>query len=95
MKIGDFWNRIKQELRKKAVTQESAATAIGLPYGTFRGWISKNRIPPLNYAYSLARYLGVSLDYLITGKENNKNTVILKEALHTLKELSNRINKSS
>ena len=78
MKIGDFWNRVKKEIKGKAVTQETAAKAIGVSPGTFRGWMAKNRIPPLNYAYRLACYLGVSLDFLITGSESNKTPLVLK-----------------
>ena len=72
MNIDAFWKRVKQCLKDKAVTQNTAAKAIGIPSETFRGWMSKGRIPPLSHAFKLSNFLGVSLEFLITGKEQGK-----------------------
>ena len=72
MNIDAFWKRVKRCLKEKVVTQNTAAKAIGMPPETFRGWMSKGRIPPLSYAYRLSKFLGVSLEFLITGKEQGK-----------------------
>ena len=66
-----FWNRVKSQLREKTITQDAAAKFIGIPAHTFRGWMSKGRIPPLSYAFELSSFLGVSLEYLITGNKSN------------------------
>ena len=72
MDIAAFWKRVKFRLKEKKVSQSAAAKVIGIPPATFRGWMSKGRIPPSNYAYKLSRFLGVSLDFLVTGREYKK-----------------------
>ena len=64
-----FWKRVKLSLKENGVTQEAAAKLIGISAHTFRAWMSKGRIPPLSYAFKLSNFLGVSLEYLITGRE--------------------------
>jgi len=81
MNINAFWNRVKQCLKDKAVTQNAAAKIIGIPSDTFRGWMSKGRIPPLSYAFKLSNFLGVSLEFLITGKEHGRSD--WKAGVHT------------
>ena len=36
---------------------------------TINSWYSNNRLPRIDQAYEIARAFGVSLDYLVTGKE--------------------------
>ena len=72
----DFWKRIKHLIKIKAVTQQTALKACGISYNTFKGWVSKKYFPPLEAAYKLARYLGVSVDFLISGKGPDKAALI-------------------
>jgi hypothetical protein len=69
VRIKAFWKRVKILLNEKKATQAMAAKVCARPLNTFRGWMSKDLIPPLDCAYELAQYLGVSLEYLITGRE--------------------------
>ena len=91
MDIEAFWKRVKLLLKQRNLTQATAAGACGRSLYTFKGWMSKNIIPPLDNAYDLSRLLGVSLEYLITGKINNKAlknnralVVMLKKAAEKL-----------
>ena len=59
-------------LKIRAKTQLAAAKACGIPYDTFRGWMHKNIFPPLVDAYKLSRYLGVSVEYFLNGKDPGK-----------------------
>ena len=93
MDIRAFWNRVRAKIKEKGVSQETAAKAAGLSYGRLRTWMSTNMIPPLSYAYRLARYLGVSLEYLINGKETAPAFHINNEILFLLKEISEKIMK--
>ena len=54
------------------------ARACGLPLDTLRGWMSKDLIPPVDDAYNLAEYLGVSLEYLISGRVKERAEQIEK-----------------
>jgi len=69
MDIYLFWKRVKVLIKEKEITQEVAAEACSRSLNTFRGWMSKGIIPPLEDAHELARFLGVSLEYLVSGRE--------------------------
>jgi len=91
MNVRNFWNRVKIRIKEKAITQEVVAKACNIPFTTFRNWMSKNMIPPLNHAHSISKYLGVSLEYLISGqgkddvsKTNNEVISLLEQAKEKL-----------
>jgi len=86
-----FWNRVKMRIREKAVTQEDAAKAAGLSPGRFRMWMSRGMVPPLSYAYRLAMYLGVSLEYLISGKGDDSISIVNEEILVLLDKASKKL----
>jgi len=86
-----FWDRVKILIKAKSVTPADTAIACGVLPDTFRRWMSTERIPPLNYSYKLAQYLGVSLEYLAKGRqsynspgklmeENQEVLILFKEA---------------
>jgi transcriptional regulator with XRE-family HTH domain len=68
MDIDLFWKRVKNLAKNMRITQAEIAVKCGIPYDTFRGWIAKNLIPPLEDAYNISRCLDVSLEYLILGR---------------------------
>jgi len=78
MDIVTFWKRVKTLIRQQKTTQILTAQACGLPLNTLRGWMSKGLIPPVDDAYSLAEYLGVSLEYLISGRVKERAEQIEK-----------------
>ncbi|MEG2027289.1 MAG: helix-turn-helix transcriptional regulator, partial [Clostridia bacterium] len=55
----------KQQMK----TQGDIAKAIGVRQATISAWKSKGIIPSANCIAPLAEFLGVSVDYLIYGKE--------------------------
>ena len=92
MKINAFWHRVKTLIKEKAVTQDTAARAVGLSPNTFRAWMSKNRIPPLSFACKFARYFDVSLEYLVNGKVTRKTGQIdNEEILILLKDVNKKL----
>ena len=64
----DFWNKIKDELEYKGISQKMFAEKLGINVQTLRNSISLNRLPDLETAYKMAQFLGLSLEYLISGK---------------------------
>jgi len=65
----DFWIRLKNEIRTKNTTQEWIAGQINVPFGTFRKWMTRKTYPNLKEGTEIAKLLGVSAEYLITGTE--------------------------
>ena len=65
----DFWAQVKYLIKMHKTSQAKVAALLGIPLGTFRNWIHYNRIPDVKTACFLAIMLGVSVDFLVFGKE--------------------------
>ena len=72
-----FWNRVKGLIKNKNITQEITAKECGINFNTWRGWGSKNIIPSVIDCIKIARYLDVSLDFMLVGKERNSQAKIM------------------
>jgi len=80
-----FWDIVKYTLKQNKQTQIDAAAVCGVSVRTFRNWIYKNLYPTIIDGYLLARFLGVSVEYLVTGKEKDTKNKI-NSARYLLKE---------
>ena len=67
-----FWINVKNELEYNLITQKELASAIGISYNTLQSWITKNRLPDAEQALKIAKQLNTSIEYLITGKNENQ-----------------------
>ncbi len=75
------WNNMNHKLhlvlndllKKNGQSARKAAKACGVPLSTFNGYLKPNRhqIDP-NHLLAVAKYFGVSLDYLLSGFEMNR-----------------------
>jgi len=65
----DFWTRLKKEIKAKNTTQEWIAGKIGVPFGTFRKWMTRKTYPNVKMGQEIAGLLGTTVDYLLTGLE--------------------------
>jgi transcriptional regulator with XRE-family HTH domain len=88
-----FWNRIKKLTKEKKVTQKDVAEGIGMPLGTLKTWMYKNTVPSLDYTIELSRYFGVSIQYLVFGKDAEISAVsaMIKEAQNSLKIINEQL----
>ena len=59
--------RLKNEIKTQNTTQEWIARQINVPFGTFRKWMTRKTYPNLKEGVEIAKLLGVSTEYLITG----------------------------
>ena len=89
-----FWDIVKLALKKNGQTQLEAAAACGIKPRTLQYWMYRDLYPTIIDGYLLARFLGVSVDYLVTGKKKNDRNLVnsarshLKEADHNLKKIT-------
>ena len=90
MDIDAFWSRVKILIKAHNVDQKKFAAHIGIPLDTLKGWIYHKRIPDVGTAYDIAAALGVSLDYLVFGKEND-TTEQDKKKRSSVKEAAVRV----
>lgn len=65
----DFWQNVKTLIKNKNTKQQAVADIAGISLLTMRGWITHDRLPDVVSAYKIAQALGVSVEYLVTGKE--------------------------
>lgn len=65
----EFWSRVNQLIKSQKTKQEFLASSCNISIQTFRGWITKKRFPNAPETYRIAQALGVSVEYLITGKD--------------------------
>ena len=79
MDNNSFWDRVKPLVRAHKMTQKQFAEYLGIPYNTLLGWIRYQRIPDTGTAYDIAVALGVTLNYLLGGKEAEVASWRLKE----------------
>jgi transcriptional regulator with XRE-family HTH domain len=73
--IDIFWARVKRLIKNKKTTQEEVAKACGIHLRTLEGWMYKGIYPTISDAYLLARTLGVSMEYLLTGKDKHETEI--------------------
>lgn len=88
----DFWNNVKEELEYKGISQKELAIITKISYNTFQSWITKDRIPNAADSVKIAKVLGVSVEYLVTGSEKSLEKTInpdLDSIFHDIKHLSN------
>ena len=95
-----FWKRVKALLKAHKMTQKELTGRLGIPLSTFQGWIYYKRIPDTMTAYSMAVTLGVTLNYLLGGRERDITIGRLKElaardAAGRILDLSIQINKET
>ena len=60
-----------KQLNEKGVTAYKVGKATGIAGSTFTDWKSGRSVPKQEKLQKIADYFGVSLDYLMTGKESN------------------------
>lgn len=81
MDADSFWKNVSQVLKSKKISQEKMCEDIGISIWTLRGSISKQILPRVDVAKTIADYLGTSIDFLLTGTESNQ----YKQRLDSLK----------
>lgn len=62
----------EQLLQKYGVTTYQVSKATGISQSTFSNWKSRRNLLSADKATLIANYFGVSLDYLMTGKDEPK-----------------------
>jgi hypothetical protein len=66
----DFWMRLKCGIKVQNTTQEWIAGKIGVPFGTFRKWLTRRTYPNIREGVEIAKLLETSVEYLVTGSDS-------------------------
>lgn len=88
----EFWLRVKDKLDFQDMTQKDLAEQINESYNTLQSWINRDRLPNAEQAVTIAFALNTSVEFLVTGKSNNKKSnhsktlKLLEEAIKNLQK---------
>jgi len=81
MNTESFWKRVKTQIKAHKITQERFSEYIGVPRSTFYDWIRFATAPDIITAYRISTALGVNLEYLITGENNQTEKVRMEQTV--------------
>lgn len=68
----NFWRTVRAISKTKNITQDLICQTCGISISTFRHWIGRNVYPDALQTYNIAKTLGTSVEYLVTGEESSQ-----------------------
>ena len=74
--------RISQVCEEKRIVKKSVSEALKLPDNCFANWSARGTVPAGDICIRIADYLGVSVEWLVTGKEaalSSEEKTLLKQ----------------
>ena len=86
-----FWERVDSELKYLGKTRKELAAAVGIDAANISFGIKRNSVPYADTALKVARFLGVSLDYLLDMSESTTQKSINPQ----ISEIENRLRRFS
>ena len=71
--------RIEKMLNEQGIKRSTMLADLDIPSSTFSTWKKKDSDPDLKSVIKLANYLGVSMDYILTGEKENIQKIELDD----------------
>lgn len=84
----NFGERVELLLKEKNVKPFDFYKGIGIVPQAFYDWKKKGQVPNAKSALKVARYLGVSVEYLLTGETSNPLQAKVDELQERLRKIS-------
>jgi len=69
-----FWDMVALEVERQQTSFEWLYRKTKVAKGTFSSWKSRKMYPRADIAYKIAEALGVSVEYLLTGRQQLKQS---------------------
>lgn len=82
-----FWNNVKELLDIQNLTQKELSAKTGINLGTLKNQICREVIPDAVEAVAIAKALNTTVEYLVTGENNNQAAQELIELKAKLADL--------
>ena len=84
----DFKVNLRSELDYCNLTVKELSAKTGIPKGTLDCYLgTRASIPPADIAVKIANALGVTVEYLVTGKKNNKPENLLDHTIRSIAQI--------
>ena len=80
--------RLKNEIKAKNTTQEWISGKIGVPFGTFKKWMTRKTYPNLKQGVEIAKLLETTAEYLVTGVKIENMNDAERKLIATFRKLS-------
>lgn len=84
----DFITRLEKTISENNTTQKELAEKVGIRRPTISEWKKNGAIPAGDICYRIAKYLNVSMEWLITGHEDEEITMQERDLLSRYNDLS-------
>ena len=81
--MSEFWNRVDEELEYKGMNRKSLSKEVGFSVGNVGKGIQLGSSPSADTAVKIASVLGVSVEYLVNG--TNQESAKIQEEQKQLK----------
>ena len=82
-----FAERLVYELEKQGKSQRELADYLGTKQSSVNTWVVRNSIPSAQTALKVAKFLNVSVEYLIDGSQNKPPTdACIQKIIELLKD---------
>lgn len=89
--MNSFVLMLEKLLSQKGVRRADLIRATGIPNTTIASWY-KGSQPSADKVLLIAAYFGVTVEYLLTGKSENNNNIVLNDDEKDLLEKYRRLN---
>jgi transcriptional regulator with XRE-family HTH domain len=89
MNKSEFWGRVKAHIKEQKTTQKAVAFACGMKLNTLNRQIYDDTMPDAEKLVKIARFLGTTVEYLVTGEIAVNSYKISQRALETAKNYDN------
>jgi SOS-response transcriptional repressor LexA len=86
----DFVDNIDEELKKRNKKRPELAEFLNISTQSFVDWHKRGNLPPANIALKIAQFFNVSVEYLITGKDEAGLTPEQRNLLRNYDKLDER-----
>lgn len=80
-----FIDRVEEILERSGISKTELAEVLNIRRPTLSEWKKNGAFPSADIALKIAKYLNVSVEWLITGEETNNNAISLEK--ETIKEI--------
>ena len=84
----NFGQRVEELLKERDIKPGDFYKAMGIVPQAFYDWKKKGQVPYATTAYKVAQCLGVTVEYLITGKNENPLQAKVEELQERLRKIS-------
>jgi transcriptional regulator with XRE-family HTH domain len=84
----NFWERLKDRIKDRDLTQEWVARKLKIPIGTFKNWLLRQTYPDAREAVEIAKLLDTTVEHLVAGTDRNGYTDDERRLIDGYRQLS-------